>query len=65
MDPKFDYESYLENYSDLRHFNKDEAYNHWITHGINEGRTCKSLYTTDPYFDYDFYLENYSDLIVI
>lgn len=36
----FDYDFYLENYRDLRHLNKTDAYNHFINHGIKEGRIC-------------------------
>lgn len=34
----FDYDFYLDLYPDLRHFNKEEAYNHYLTFGIKEGR---------------------------
>jgi lipopolysaccharide biosynthesis protein len=37
----FDYFFYLEKYPDLRHFNKDQAYDHWVKHGKKEGRICK------------------------
>jgi hypothetical protein len=36
----FDYTFYLETYADLRHLNKTDAYNHFVNHGMNEGRIC-------------------------
>ena len=44
----FNYKFYLDTYSDLRHLNKEQAYQHWINHGIKEGRICKpqSINTT-------------------
>ena len=36
----FDYDFYLNKYSDLRHFNKQDAYVHWINYGQKEGRIC-------------------------
>jgi len=59
----FDYAYYLDTYEDLRHLNEEEAYNHWITHGIHEGRKCckkKSAKIMD--FDYAYYLDTYEDL---
>jgi hypothetical protein len=36
----FDYNYYINMYPDLRHFNKQDAYNHYINHGKKEGRKC-------------------------
>jgi hypothetical protein len=40
FDLNFDYEYYLNNNIDLRQFNKEEAYSHWINFGIKEGRSA-------------------------
>lgn len=40
----FDYAFYLDKYPDLRHFTKEQAYNHWVTCGIKEGRICKKKF---------------------
>jgi lipopolysaccharide biosynthesis protein len=37
---KFDYKYYIDTYQDLKHFNYDDAYNHWLNYGIKEGRSC-------------------------
>lgn len=39
---EFDYEFYLATYPDLRQFDQDAAYRHWINHGIEEGRRSSS-----------------------
>lgn len=36
----FDYKFYLETYTDLSNLNETEAYNHFVNHGIKEGRIC-------------------------
>lgn len=42
MSENFPYKDYINDYPDLRHFNKEEAYNHWIIFGIKEGRKIKA-----------------------
>ena len=37
---EFDYKFYTNTYKDLSHFNDVEAYTHWLTFGIKEGRYC-------------------------
>jgi len=34
----FYYKFYIDRYKDLRHLTRDEAYNHYINHGLKEGR---------------------------
>jgi hypothetical protein len=55
-DEIFDWEMYLELNPDLtendNNLTKEDAYNHWINHGKNEGRLC--------YFDWCLYIKNYN-----
>ena len=38
----FNWKNYIENYDDLNHIEtKEEAWEHWINHGKNEGRLYK------------------------
>ena len=58
----FDYEEYLKKYPDLVKSDintSEKALNHFINHGIDEGRTCNLLN-----FDWKQYLINYPDLVV-
>ena len=57
----FDWEFYIFLYDDLKSINnKQDAYNHYINHGIKEYRICnKLLYDS---FDSEFYISNYSDI---
>jgi hypothetical protein len=72
MNPtNFDYKFYLGNYLDLRNLNETEAYNHFINHGIKEGRICHReiintetnitivihLYHTHQFEKMSFYIE--------
>jgi hypothetical protein len=41
MSTNFPYDEYLNDYPDLRHLNKEEAYQHWLNFGIKEGRKIK------------------------
>ena len=57
----FDYEEYLKKYPDLVKSdidNSEKALNHFVNHGIDEGRTCNLLN-----FDWKQYLLNYPDLV--
>jgi len=54
----FDWENYINKYEDLRNAGintKENAWNHWINHGINEGRTSEV-------FDWENYINKYEDL---
>jgi hypothetical protein len=58
----FDWKKYIEINNDLNHIkNKEEAWEHWINHGKNEGRNfyIKSKYNT---FDWKYYVQINSDL---
>lgn len=57
----FDWKFYIFLYDDLKSINnKEDAYNHYINHGIKENRISnKILYNS---FDSDFYISNYSDI---
>jgi len=55
MSDKFPYKEYLNDYSDLRHFNKEEAYEHWLNYGIKEDR---KIYN----YDYNEYIKLNKDL---
>ena len=58
---KFDWEFYIFLYDDLKNINnEEEAYNHYINHGLKENRICNKLLYN--FFDYNFYIENYDDL---
>ena len=63
----FNYENYLNNYPDLLSSGIDthqKALEHYIEHGIREGRTDKN--NDDilmEYFDYKEYLNRYPDLL--
>lgn len=57
--PVFDADFYLMSYGDLRNAfgtNQGAAKNHWLTHGIKEGRR------SSPAFDVQYYLSLYPDL---
>ena len=68
----FDWNTYLEKYQDLKNIGfdtKEKAWQHWIKHGINEGRTFYNIndtlldeQTEFGEFDHETYLANYSDL---
>ena len=56
----FEWKQYLSNYPDLTDAGIDtheKALNHFVNHGIHEGRTCTPLN-----FDWIQYLQNYPDL---
>jgi hypothetical protein len=58
----FDWKKYIEINNDLNHVkNKEEAWDHWINHGKNEGRNfyIKSKYNT---FDWKYYVQINTDL---
>ena len=58
FDFDFDWEYYINKYDDLKNAGintKEEAWNHWITSGIKEGRN------SDP-FDWEYYINKYEDL---
>jgi len=60
----FDWKSYIENNNDLQHINtKEEAWEHWINYGKNEGRffydnSCLKISN----FDWKYYIKNNNDL---
>jgi 1,4-dihydroxy-2-naphthoate octaprenyltransferase len=57
----FDWESYINNYEDLRKANidtKEKAWNHWIQNGEREGRTFCNI----EKFNWESYINNYEDL---
>jgi GR25 family glycosyltransferase involved in LPS biosynthesis len=56
----FNYDIYINNYSDLRNMNKEEALKHYIKYGYNENRTYLFNLTD---FNYLEYINNYDDLI--
>jgi putative flippase GtrA len=67
----FDWIKYIKKYNDLRHIkNKEEAWDHWINYGKNEGREYFSIQiqtdtnTNDSYiyFNWIKYIELSSDL---
>jgi len=54
----FNWKYYITKYEDLRNagINTEAlAWNHWINHGIREGRTCET-------FDWEYYINKYKDL---
>jgi len=57
----FDWKFYISIYDDLNQINtKNDAYTHYINHGIKENRICaKTIYEN---FDWEFYIEIYDDL---
>ena len=55
MSDTFPYEQYLNDYCDLRHLNKKEAYDHWINNGIEEERILVN-------YDYKDYINLNKDL---
>ncbi len=63
---KFNWEQYVENYLDLRQAginNQEKAWEHWITNGLFEKRTCEKIFNQEyDYFDWEQYLENYPEL---
>lgn len=66
----FDWKKYIETYNDLKHVKtEEEAWDHWINYGKNEGRQYFSMKiqldtTQDEYNDFDWkkYIELYNDL---
>ena len=59
MDDSFDYQFYVTKYEDLRHMTEEEARQHYIHHGKQEGRVaCKN----NNGFDYKYYTDTYVDL---
>jgi len=64
----FDWKKYINIYKDLCDIkNKEEAWEHWINHGKNEGREfyLKQKYNDKKNFDWKSYIENNQDLIHI
>ena len=60
----FDWDEYIEHYPDLQGItNKEDAWNHWINHGKNEGRTFfKKKQQDESLFNWMKYVTHYSDL---
>ena len=57
MDDSFDYQFYVTNYEDLTNLTEEEARQHYIDHGKQEGRiACNNG------FDYKYYTDTYPDL---
>jgi len=57
----FDWEKYVEYYSDLEFKTKESAWNHWINNGCNEKRIFFTI-TNEENFDWETYKSNYADL---
>jgi hypothetical protein len=59
---EFNYKVYISNYPDLQGkiYHKDEAWDHWLRFGKNEGRNC--VYKICDVFDWQDYVANYPDL---
>jgi len=57
----FNYYEYIYNYKDLRFFNYNQAYRHYLNYGKNEGR----IFNTNNLHDFDpvIYKNQYDDLI--
>ena len=64
-DNNFNYYEYIYNYKDLRFFNYNQAYRHYLNYGINEGRifNTNNLHDFDPliYKNLHIDLENMSE----
>jgi hypothetical protein len=62
----FDWVSYINNYNDLLQSGmttEEDAWNHWVNHGVKEGRIFYSLIDEEmEAFDWETYLNNYGDL---
>ena len=64
----FDWRQYIKNYSDLREagiYTRESALNHWLNHGIKEGRTDENIkhqMMNLENFDWEEYIKNYRDL---
>jgi len=59
----FSWKYYIENNEDLKHIEtKDEAWEHWINHGKNEGRLFDDNCVNFDIFDWKYYIENNEDL---
>ncbi len=57
---KFNWKFYLFLYDDLKHFNKENAYEHYKNHGMYENRLAdKDIYDN---FDWEFYIFINNDL---
>ena len=62
---EFDWETYLDNYEDLREAGvstKEHAWEHWKRHGKDEGRTFYKPIEIPDSFDWENYLKTYGDL---
>jgi hypothetical protein len=59
MSYSFPYDKYLRDYSDLRHFNKEQAYNHWLEYGIEEERKLVN-YNYKDYINLNKDLSNFN-----
>ena len=64
LDEDFDWEFYINNYSDLKHINsRKESYHHWINHGKKEGRIGKLINKLeDDNFDWEMYIDLNPDI---
>ena len=61
----FDWKKYIKKYEDLSNIKcKEDAWDHWINHGKNEGRKYYLKYRYDfrKNFDWKYYIENNPDL---
>jgi len=52
MVDNFPYNEYINDYPDLRHLNKEDAYNHWVNYGIDEDRKLNN-YNYKEYLEYN------------
>ena len=59
----FNWKKYIETNNDISHIkNREEAWEHWITHGKNEGRQYFANDTDKISFDWKKYISNNEDL---
>jgi hypothetical protein len=64
IDNNFNWQKYIKINNDLTHLKtREEAWDHWINHGKNEGR--KSCFKTYENFNWKYYIENNEDLSYI
>jgi len=63
----FDYNFYINSYSDLKNLNEQQALNHWNNNGKKENRKCNIYLFHNKYnlsyFDWNFYYSTYKNEI--
>jgi GR25 family glycosyltransferase involved in LPS biosynthesis len=58
----FDWRKYINHYNDLTIYEKDFAVNHWLHHGVHEGRIFFKKSDNEEYLDWMTYTFFYKDL---